>query len=75
MNFRFGQRLASKIVASSAISPLPKSDLWDDIRVTALAILLQELHYCSHHDRFSHLDVTEAVYISFSQTIGSNGKS
>jgi hypothetical protein len=68
----FGQRLASQIM--SAKSSLGHNDLHDDIGVTVLAILLQELYYCPHHDLHFHLDVTQAVYIAFYQFLGSNGK-
>jgi hypothetical protein len=70
-NSWFGQRLASKMLVSSA---LRKDGLWDDISVTTLAILLQELHYRSDHDCLVHLDVIIAVYVAFSRTVAPNGK-
>ncbi|TFK41397.1 Urb2/Npa2 family-domain-containing protein [Crucibulum laeve] len=63
----FGQRLASKIVAlsqhTSGISALDKA------RISAMAIILQELHYRTEDESTSHLDLVVTVYISFARTV------
>ncbi|KAF5377547.1 hypothetical protein D9615_005195 [Tricholomella constricta] len=55
-----GSQLVSKIIRERTDS----SPSLDGIRVYALAILLEEFHFCPEMDRIRHLDFILAAYIS-----------
>ncbi|RDB29584.1 hypothetical protein Hypma_015277 [Hypsizygus marmoreus] len=50
-----------------------RADTEDEIRVTTLSILFQELHYYHGESRLSHLDLILAAYLSFSGSLSLTG--